>query len=41
VLLMAFSAGLAVVLSGIGLTVLYAKHFCPIARRRAPIRHSG
>jgi nickel/cobalt exporter len=29
VLLVAFSAGLAVVLSGIGLTVLYAKHFLP------------
>jgi nickel/cobalt exporter len=29
VLLVAFSLGLAVVLSGIGLTVLYAKHFLP------------
>jgi nickel/cobalt exporter len=29
VLLVAFSLGLAVVLSGIGLMVLYAKHFLP------------
>jgi nickel/cobalt transporter (NicO) family protein len=32
-LLVAFSAGLAVVLSGIGLAVLYAKHLLPDAEK--------
>ena len=34
-LLVAFSAGLAVVLSGIGLVVLYAKHLLPDSRKTA------
>jgi ABC-type nickel/cobalt efflux system permease component RcnA len=34
-LLVAFSAGLAVVLSGIGLIVLYAKHLLPESKRAA------
>ena len=34
-LLLAFSAGLAVVLSGIGLMVLYAKHLLPDSRKTA------
>lgn len=38
VLLVGFSAGLAIVLTGIGMTVLYAKHLLPDAQKAA---HSG